>query len=158
MRRTQVWLSVFRNSFIHEVLFELLQPFWCIGMRRVSPWQFLVHILIGFWDFGWFMQRVSPCQSTLTLTSGWCWIGYWTFNILRWWCWSCGSRRAWWRRACRQTRDHDRHVLLRVALYPFTILNEMWFVTTGPLIWISVVLAKLSQRQHCWRVLEELYR
>ena len=37
------------------------------------------------------------------------------------------------------------HAVLRVALDPYTIFNETWFVTTGPVLRISVVLAKLSE-------------
>ena len=34
----------------------------------------------------------------------------------------------------------------------------MWFLTTHPLIWISVIFAEFTWRQDCRRVLEDLYR
>ena len=52
MRRTCVWVSVFRNSVIHKILSEFLQPFWYFGMAQVSP--FLdrdshFYLVLGFW-------------------------------------------------------------------------------------------------------------
>ena len=43
-------------------------------------------------------------------------------------------------------------VLHRIRI-PF--LNEMWFLTVDPLVRISVFIAKLSERQDCWRILED---
>ena len=40
--------------------------------------------------------------------------------------------------------NHDRNEVLRVALYPNPVLNEMWFLTGDPLVWVSVFVAKLS--------------
>ena len=31
----------------------------------------------------------------------------------------------------------------------------MWFLTIDPFIRIPVFIAKLSERQHCWRVIED---
>ena len=45
-----------------------------------------------------------------------------------------------------QTRNHDRNEVLRVALYPNTVLNEMWFLTVDPFVGIPVFIAKLSER------------
>ena len=45
--------------------------------------------------------------------------------------------------------------MLRVALYPNPVINEMWFLTIDPFIRISVFIAKLSERQYCWRVFED---
>ena len=39
-----------------------------------------------------------------------------------------------------------RNEVLRVALYPNPVFNEMWFLTVDPLIRISVFIAKLSER------------
>ena len=39
---------------------------------------------------------------------------------------------------------HDRNEVLRIALYPNTVFNEMWFLTVDPLLWVSVFVAKLS--------------
>ena len=33
-----------------------------------------------------------------------------------------------------KTRNHDRNEVLRVALYPNTVLNEMWFSTGDPFV------------------------
>ena len=33
----------------------------------------------------------------------------------------------------------------------------MWFLTVDPLIRISVFIAKLSERQYCWRVFEDFH-
>ena len=52
MRRTGVWVSVFRNSVIHKIFSELLQPFWYVGMARVSPFLIGVFVFIWFWVFG----------------------------------------------------------------------------------------------------------
>ena len=46
----------------------------------------------------------------------------------------------------KQPWNHDRNEVLRVALYPNLILNEMWFLTVDPLIRMSVFIAKLSDR------------
>ena len=48
MRRTGVWVSVFKNSFIHKILSEFLQPFRYVGMTRVSPHLFVIIIFFGF--------------------------------------------------------------------------------------------------------------
>ena len=47
--------------------------------------------------------------------------------------------------------------ILRVALYPNPVFNEMWFLTIDSFIRISVFIAKLSERQNCWRVLEDFH-
>ena len=47
MRRTGVWVSVFRNSIIHKICSEFLQPFRYVGIRasRTSLWS---SFLFGF--------------------------------------------------------------------------------------------------------------
>ena len=35
--------------------------------------------------------------------------------------------------------------------------NEMWFLTIDPFVGIPVFIAKLSERQYCWRVLEDFH-
>ena len=37
MRRTGVWVSMFRNSVIHEIFSEILQPLGYVRTQRVSP-------------------------------------------------------------------------------------------------------------------------
>ena len=47
--------------------------------------------------------------------------------------------------------------VLRVAWNPNPVFNEMWFLTIDPFIRLSVFIAKLSERQYCWRVFEDLH-
>ena len=35
-------------------------------------------------------------------------------------------------------------------------LNELWFFTGDPLVRVFVFIAKLSERQYCWHVFEDL--
>ena len=51
--------------------------------------------------------------------------------------------------------DLDRYVVFRITLYVITVFNETWSSIIGPLICISVTLAKLSEQQHCWRIFED---
>ena len=46
--------------------------------------------------------------------------------------------------------------VLRVADYPNPVFNEMWFLTIDPFVGIPVFIAKLSERQYCWRVIRGL--
>ena len=41
--------------------------------------------------------------------------------------------------------DNDRYVVLRAAFHPSAIFNELWFLTTGPLVGISVIFAEFSE-------------
>ena len=65
--------SVFRNSFIHKILSDFLQPLWYVGIIRVSPY-----------------------LSIHTYTWHCCWRVIWMMNFL-WRCRECWSRRAWGR-------------------------------------------------------------
>ena len=38
---------------------------------------------------------------------------------------------------------------------PNPFFNEMWFLTIDPFVGISIFIAKLSKRQHRWRVFEQ---
>ena len=58
MRRTRVWVSVFRNSVIHKIFSEFLQPFRYVGIIRVSPFSIVILIVIWVLDFGWFIQQL----------------------------------------------------------------------------------------------------
>ena len=66
---------------------------------------------------------------------------------------------GWWR--CRgrtwQACNHDRNEVFRIADSPNSVFNEMWFLTLDPFVWIPVFIAKLSERQYCWRVIEDLH-
>ena len=77
-------------------------------------------------------------------------------TLLPWrsqWCWRMrtGRRTRW------QAWNHDRNEVLRVALYPNPVWNEMWFLTVDPFVGITVFIAKLSKRQYCWRVFEDFH-
>ena len=48
-----------------------------------------------------------------------------------------------------------KNEVLRVAWNPNPVFDEMWFLTIDPFIRISVFIAKLSERQYCWRVFED---
>ena len=190
MRRTGVRVSVFRNSVIHQIFSEFLQPprdfrtcaTW-VGTQRVSPFYrgfifiwfgvFLVGLatllVIGFtqttgftvWSstlkldtstgevslsFRSSLSRVSLSldvavvgeEDELEEDVGWllsCLEG--VIEVERW---ELEEELDW------QTRNHDRNEVLRVALYPNTVLNEIWFLTADPLVRVSVFIAKLSER------------
>ena len=59
MRRTSVWVSLFRNSVIHKILSKFLQPFRYVGMARISPFLIVVFILICFGVFGWLSRQAA---------------------------------------------------------------------------------------------------
>ena len=44
-----------------------------------------------------------------------------------------------------------------LQLYPNPVFNEMWFLTVDPFVGISVFIAKLSKRQNCRRVFEDIH-
>ena len=47
--------------------------------------------------------------------------------------------------------------VFRIANYPNSVVNEMWFLTIDPFVGIPVFIAKLSERQYCWRVFEDFH-
>ena len=87
----------------------------------------------------------------------------WIFTYCRWrrwWGMTLLFHRcpwSWWRSRGRtwQAWNHNRNEVFRIADYPNPVFNEMWFLTIDPFIRISVFIAKLSERQHCWRVFED---
>ena len=116
-----------------------------------------------FWAWHRHWKGINPTQSSVSnLPVAWC-------------CCSCWNRRPWgrcrmiallswkchwgWRMRTggrtRQAWNHDRNEILRIANYPNPVFNEMWFVTVDPFTRISVFIAKLSERQYCWRVIED---
>ena len=165
MGRARVWVAEdrdagsmrIRNVFIHEILPEFLQQFRNFGRRRVTPFVCVILIFFWFWNFGWVLIRVSVSRSSALSLSTDVGIAYWTWIFLRWWRWSClmsSTKRndveeGQWRKNSLTSQDHDRNVVLHIALNLNTIFNETWFSTIGPLIWISVILAELSERKHC---------
>ena len=56
-----------------------------------------------------------------------------------------------------QAWNNKRNEVLRVAEYPNPVFNEMWFLTIAPFIRIPVFIAKLPERQYCWRVFEDFH-
>ena len=111
--------------------------------------------IINIWTWHWRGINFPLILSFSSLALTWC--------CCNWW-----RRRAWGR--CRmmplvswrchwswQAWSHDRNEVLRVALYPNPVFNEMWFLTVDPSIRISVFIAKLSKRQCCWRVFEDFH-
>ena len=50
-----------------------------------------------------------------------------------------------------------RNEVLRVAWYPNPVFNEMWFLTIDPFVGIPVFIAKVSERQYCWRVFKDFH-
>ena len=67
-----------------------------------------------------------------------------------WLIWT-GGRTRW------QAWNHDGNEVLRVALYPNPVFNEMCFLTVDPFVGVPVFIAKLSKRQYCWRVIEDFH-
>ena len=62
-----------------------------------------------------------------------------------------------WRKNKLKTWNHDRNEVLHVELDPNPVLNEMWFLTVNPFIRVSVFIAKLCERQYCWRVFDDFH-
>ena len=48
--------------------------------------------------------------------------------------------------------EHDWNEVFHIANYP-----NPGFLTVDPLVRISVFIAKLSERQYCWRILEDFH-
>ena len=76
---------MFWNTFIYQILPELLWPFWQI-LRRVSSHFFVVVIFVWIFGFCWSMRRVSSYFLTHALTSCWCWMLRGGHGVLRWRC------------------------------------------------------------------------
>ena len=115
MRRTGVWVSVFRNSVIHKILSEFLQPFRYIGIIRVFPYLLVILILFFFWilvglvnnsseiseDRSFRRVRVSPFLPFHTFTSHRCGIRIYPTQVssclsnhtVAWHSWRC---HGWW--------------------------------------------------------------
>ena len=53
--------------------------------------------------------------------------------------------------------NHDRNEVFRIANYPNPVFNEMWFLTIDPFVGLPVFIAKLTERQYCWRVIEDVH-
>ena len=173
MRRTGVWVSVFRNSVIHQIFPEFLQPLRDVRTQRVSPF----HRGFVFFGFGFLVgldnngSHRSIIRSTCELETGTGWESIplrsslsrvsLSLNtvvvgevdeleedvgwLLSWRCPRCWRMRTGGR-TCWQAWNHDKNEALRVTLYSNTVFNMMWFLTVDPLISISIFIAKLSKR------------
>ena len=58
-------ISAFRNSIIHWIFSEFLQPFRYIGTQRVAPFYTVVLVFLWFWIFGWLGQQPVHLRPTL---------------------------------------------------------------------------------------------
>ena len=58
-----------------------------------------------------------------------------------------GWRTRW------QVWNHDRNEVFRIANYPNPVFSEMWLLTGDLFMKISIFIANLSERQHCWHIL-----
>ena len=52
-------------------------------------------------------------------------------------------------------REDDEEAEDEVLRIP--VSNEMWFLTIDSFVGIPVFIAKLSERQYCWRVFEDFH-
>ena len=66
-------------------------------------------------------------------------------------------KRANLRKNSLTNESHDRNEVLRIEYYRHPVFNEMWFLTVDPFMRVSVFIAKLSERQDCWRILEDFH-
>ena len=92
--------------------------------------------------------------SSLTIT--WCYCRWrkrsWKkcrmMTLLSWKCpWSWHIRTA--RRTRWQAWSHDRNENPSYIVFE-SVFNETWFLTVDPLMWVSMFIAKLCERQYCW--------
>ena len=168
------WRAHEHESFqLVSLLHAAIRVFWSrsrlplnalIGSKqRVSPF---CH-LFDFWAshrhwMGINSTQIFPFSS---LTVAWCCCSRWgrrawrrcrTIILLSWRC-HWGWRMRTGGRTRSQAWNHDRNEVLRIALYSNPVFNEMWFLTVDPLIRTSVFIAKLSNRQYCWRVFEDCH-
>ena len=95
----------------------------------------LLSFFIRVFGFCWSTRRVSSFSITHTLTSCWC--------VMVRTCRRC--RCNWARRTCRWTKDNEWYAVRRGAFYPSAIFDELWFLTTGPMVSIHVIFAEFSE-------------
>ena len=141
-----------RNSFVHEILCEIFQPFQQIA-QRVSP--YLIGVLMFSSVLGFSVsQRVSPCLTACTLTmkdrrnvdfSEFCSDDVEDVHVVE------------LEEPVENPGTKNRHVVFRAAAKPSAMFNRTWYLTTGPLIAVSVTFAEFPKREHCRHMFEELY-
>ena len=128
------------------------------------PWILNIGSLRSFvnrsWHVHWRDVTLNSISSFSSLNFTYCrwrrrgWRRWWAMTLLSWRClWS------WWRSRGRiwQAWNHNSNEIFRVAGYPNPVFNEMWFLTIDPFVRIPVFIAKLSDRQYCWRVFEDFH-
>ena len=91
------------------------------------------------------MRRVSSQLITDTLTCCWCGMLRWCNRFLQWRC--RGSKFRWAWRPCRQTRDNEGYVVRRSAYYLSVISNEMWLLTSGPMVIVPMIFAEFPSER-----------
>ena len=144
---------MFRNSFIHKVLSEFLQPFWYAGIRA-SPNLFVILIfslVLGF--------RLIYVTTLLMFQkcAGFPVLVYPHFHLTRLLDGDLDDqfpdmKESWvLKETClRKLQINQEPRLVRsvpyYTVYSNTVLNSMWFLTVDPLIRSSMFIAKLSQR------------
>ena len=55
------------------------------------------------------------------------------------------------------SQEPNWNEVLCVTNNPKSVFNEMWFLTIDPFVGIPIFIAKLSERQYCWRVIEDFH-
>ena len=167
------------NFIIHQIFPEFLQPFRnlrIVRTQRVTPC-YRDFLFVGFWDLVgldfirlpwsiisrswhllWRGVTVNPIFSFSNLNLTYCGRRGWSrwrrmtllFHTCPWSWWRCRGR-TW------QAWNHDRHEVFRISNYPNPVFNEMWFLTIDPFVGIPAFIAKLSEWQYCWHVIEDLH-
>ena len=107
-----MWL----NILIHQILFEILQPFRHI-LREFTSLFFVVFIFLCVFGFWWSTRRVSSWILTHSLTSFLCWIFRTDHRIVRWRCWR--SMWRWKRGTRRQAKDNEWYVVRYISIDSF---------------------------------------
>ena len=141
MGRTGVWVSALRNSIIHVIFSEFLQPFPFVWTKRFAPFWIVVFVFVWFRIFGWLGQRVSPFYHLFNM---WTWHRHWmriyptqvfpfllplsldTITIsFSWRCHGCWRKQAWGRTRW-SIRKHDRQNVLRIRIPLFLEIWLFW--------------------------------
>ena len=157
--KTRVWVTVLKdsgsvnskNTFIHEMFPEFLQPFGYFGKRRGYPFWLVTLIFSGFWICGWVWTSIVPfLLICLSLDAG--------AGIER--ALSCGNDVG-----VANELDEERAVDRPGTTIHTQSSASRWirthsytcFLAIGPLLWISVNLEELSEREHCSRIFDDFY-
>ena len=153
-------LSVPSTTGLPFILWFFFHCYWSfIGLINIGSHRSFVN---RSWHSHWRGVTLSSILSFSSLSITYCrwWRRAWrrcgTMTPMSWRCpWSWRIRS--WRRNCWQAWNHNRIEVLRIANYPNPVFYEMWFLTIDPFVGIPVFIAKLSERQYCWRVFEDFH-